>query len=304
MSTSLKFTLPGRRLGRAVAHRWPALLGAAVVTAAVPIAALAADFNGLTTFTNTSGTAVKVTSGYSSAIVADGQLGITAIGEIHGVQASGDFTGVSGKSTGAAGTGVYGEANESENSRGVQGRSYTGTGVEAHGLKYGLKADANDVYGVGVQASGTLIGVQASGKTDAVTAVGDKKGVYAHSTNGLAVDASSVNGDGLTAEGNRTAGSWKHGVLALGDEAVVARGTTMGVDATANGTAVAGVSNNEVGGYFAGKEAPIRLAAASTAGAPTIGPHHRGELYVDSNGLLYYCTADGTPGTWKKVHLD
>ena len=27
----------------------------------------------------------------------------------------------------------------------------------------------------------------------------------------------------------------------------------------------------------------------------------KGELYVDSNGRLYYCLANGTPGTWVKM---
>jgi len=118
---------------------------------------------------------------------------------------------------------------------------------------------------------------------------------------GVAVKATSTHGNAIVAQADSKAGTWTSGILAIGDEGVVARGTTIGVDASANGTAAAGVSNSEVGGYFAGKEAPIRLAAATTSGAPTSGLHHKGEFYVDSNGLLFYCTADGTPGTWHQV---
>jgi hypothetical protein len=40
---------------------------------------------------------------------------------------------------------------------------------------------------------------------------------------------------------------------------------------------------------------------ATTSGAPSSGLHHRGQLYVDTNGLLFYCAADGTPGTWHQL---
>jgi len=37
-------------------------------------------------------------------------------------------------------------------------------------------------------------------------------------------------------------------------------------------------------GLFGGEEAPIRMFAASTPGAPKTGLHHRGELYVIAPG--------------------
>jgi hypothetical protein len=61
-----------------------------------------------------------------------------------------------------------------------------------------------------------------------------------------------------------------------------------------------------IGAELSGTSAPLRLDPASTPGAPTSGSHKRGELYVDSNGDLFYCKADGaagTPGTWLKVVL-
>jgi len=121
------------------------------------------------------------------------------------------------------------------------------------------------------------------------------------SAQGVAVKATSVSGSAVFAQGNLTAGSFGAGVLAQGDEAVIARGVSRGVEASAKGDAVSAISDNGVGGFFAGKEAPIRMGAASTPGAPTTGVHHRGELYVDSNGLLFYCTADGTPGSWHQI---
>jgi hypothetical protein len=59
----------------------------------------------------------------------------------------------------------------------------------------------------------------------------------------------------------------------------------------------------ELGGSFQGTIAPLRLVPSTTAGKPTTGKHFVGELYVDQPGVLYYCTASGTPGTWEQVQL-
>jgi hypothetical protein len=37
--------------------------------------------------------------------------------------------------------------------------------------------------------------------------------------------------------------------------------------------------------------------------APTTGTHTVGDLFVDQGSALYFCTASGTPGTWKQVSL-
>jgi hypothetical protein len=49
------------------------------------------------------------------------------------------------------------------------------------------------------------------------------------------------------------------------------------------------------------------LTLSNTAGSPTTGHHVMGELYLDNQGVLYFCVADGTTanpaGTWKQVQL-
>jgi hypothetical protein len=163
--------------------------------------------------------------------------------------------------------------------------------------------------GIGITGGGGTIGVAGVVSNNGVGVQGISQSgtaVEAKTNFGTALTATSTGasggeGNAVVAQANQTAGTFAAGVQASGDEAVVARGTTLGIDASARGTAVAGVSDNDVGGFFGGKEAPIRMAAASTPGAPTSGAHHRGELYVDSHGLLFYCTADGTPGTWHQV---
>ena len=43
---------------------------------------------------------------------------------------------------------------------------------------------------------------------------------------------------------------------------------------------------------------PITLAGGTSSGAPTTGTHAQGEIVFDNSGMLWYCTASGTPGTW------
>jgi len=45
----------------------------------------------------------------------------------------------------------------------------------------------------------------------------------------------------------------------------------------------------------------LRLRPRSTSGAPTSGTWSKGTMIVDADGVLWICTADGTPGTWQKV---
>jgi hypothetical protein len=66
-------------------------------------------------------------------------------------------------------------------------------------------------------------------------------------------------------------------------------------------TGVTGNSTTGVGAVLTGGLAPLRLTPSGAKGAPGAGAHAAGELYVDSNGDLFYCTAAGTPGTWLKL---
>jgi hypothetical protein len=199
----------------------------------------------------------------------------------------------------------------------IQADNYTGLGaaVEANGGNdavvahasqgHALRANSDSdtaIYSVGKNTGADLEGQNGYG----VSGRGTTQGVIGQGPTGVEGDSTTSGGSGVTGHGNTPAGTFGTGVIAQGDEGVVARGTTIGVDASANGTAVAGISNNEYGGFFGGKQAPIRLVPASTAGAPTTGTHRKGELYIDNQGSLFLCTADslnGNAGTWKKVVL-
>jgi hypothetical protein len=290
-------------LPRAIARRWPALAVASVAVAlplgvafansveAGPtrflsggndIAVVAAGFTNVGLFASSlQNTALQAVSQGQSQLALDAEGGAT------GIHAHGSATGV--------------EADGSD--RGLKATSDQHVAVEGAGTTIGVLGNATQ--GIGVDGFGTQAGVSGgSSSGPGVTGTSSTgPGVLAQSTSGPGVQAQSTSGNAVLAQANTQAGTFAAGVQASGDEAVVARGNTVGLDAFANGTGVAGFSNNEVGGDFAGKEAPIRLRAATTVGAPTSGLHHSGELYVDKNGDLFYCKADGTPGTWKKVVL-
>jgi hypothetical protein len=60
-------------------------------------------------------------------------------------------------------------------------------------------------------------------------------------------------------------------------------------------------SNVAVGGYFTSGRAHLNFQPALSAGPPTTGVHHQGDLLVDSNATIWVCAAAGTPGRWVPV---
>lgn len=59
--------------------------------------------------------------------------------------------------------------------------------------------------------------------------------------------------------------------------------------ATTPGLAVTGLT---------GSVAASRYVGATVSGAPTTGPHLVGDFVIDQAGIVWICTAAGTPGTW------
>jgi hypothetical protein len=68
-----------------------------------------------------------------------------------------------------------------------------------------------------------------------------------------------------------------------------------------NGPGIEVQSTSGYGVQAQGGSAPLYLVPAGTPGAPTTGGHTVGEVYVDSLGVVYVCTAFGFPGTWVPV---
>jgi hypothetical protein len=129
-------------------------------------------------------------------------------------------------------------------------------------------------------------GTSSIGSTDVFT-VYDSPGPLNTSSYPAAIAGWAVNGPAEVANGVYGFSAVNSGFGSIG----VASGdsTTHGVFAS---------STEGYGLVAIGGLAPIRIRPAAASGAPTSGTHALGELFVDTNGVLYRCVAAGTPGTW------
>jgi hypothetical protein len=215
------------------------------------------------------------------------------IGTITSASPGGFSAGVRGVNNGTGGNGIGVYGSQAGGGWGVYGTSVSGIGGNFSGGS-GTGVSANGA--TGVAASGTTTGVRASS--------GSGTAVSATSTSGTAVSGVSTSGTGVLGQSNgdgdgivgfSNTGNGFHGHSTSGH----------GVFASSlgSGAGIRATSTSGYGAELSGGLAPIRLDPASTAGAPSGGSHHQGELFVDKNGVLYFCTVSGTPGTWKKVTL-
>lgn len=191
-----------------------------------------------------------------------------------------------------------------------------GDGVLGEGLN-GVHGRSRSPTDSGVWGENTNAGFGVSGSTGGVSGSrGVVAGVWgSNSATGAGVRGSCSRGTGVLGEGST-------GILGQGPIGVKGvsgqKGTwvpspgvfgqhtdgDVGVWGFAAGAGSVGVlGSGDYGAVFGGKQAPMQLIPAQTAGFPTSGKHNAGELYVDSNGVLFYCQSAGTPGTWKRVQL-
>jgi hypothetical protein len=177
---------------------------------------------------------------------------------------TGTFTGEGGQRAAIIG--------ESSDQTGVYGLSKYLPGV------HGYSTTGVGVYGHSGQATGVL------GTTESWY------GVRGSATTGIGVLANSGSGTGLSAVSSSGVALKASG----GSTGIDADGVTVGVDATAT---------TGYGVQAAGGKAALRLVPGTKPGAPTTGDHLAGEFHVDRQGVLFFCTKAGRPGTWKKVTL-
>jgi hypothetical protein len=159
----------------------------------------------------------------------------------------------------------------------------------------GILGVSDDDAGV-AGASGDTGGVGVSG-----FAWGPGSGVDGLSRDGDGVSGKSVNSDGVT--GSSASGNAVSGIsYAIGRIGV--RGANIGGGIGVSGFGGIGVSGNgNYGGLFEGALEPLWLIPSLSRGPPTDDNHNMGEFFVGNQGVLYFCTQDGTPGTWKTVQL-
>lgn len=167
--------------------------------------------------------------------------------------------------------GVYGFAGQN-NGNGVVGRH---GGVSAGS---GAGVLAISVNGAAIRAEGATAGAILTSSGTGSAAV--------QATGGLT---------GVSGVGNLTAGSNGTGVIGLGETGVSGWGGTDG-----NGYGLAAL--------FSGRASLFLRTTNSLFGTLLKSPpptrtnqHLAGEIETDSNGDVWYCAADGTPGTWRKL---
>jgi hypothetical protein len=145
--------------------------------------------------------------------------------------------------------------------------------------------------------------------------VGTGVGVRGLSTRGAGVLGEASDAEGAGVQGSH--GDTGVGVLGKGNPGVVGScrtpppssprtriQPTPGELAGVRGESVAGpgvFGEGHIGGQFTGTAAQLSLVPGPSAGKPTSGVHHMGEIYLDSAASLFICIAGGTPGTWVKV---
>jgi hypothetical protein len=168
---------------------------------------------------------------------------------------------------------------------GVHGQSQSGDGVLGNG-KVGVHGIGDTGHGVLGEGNGIdeTAGVRGTGRTGVwgSTGVTGYSGVYGQHTGSF--------GYGLVGDGRGSSGA---GVLGRNNNSSGVRGEGV------NG--VHGKATSGYGGLFEGGKAQLKMVPKGSVGKPTSGAHTKGEVYMDSAGALFVCTAGGTPGTWRKV---
>jgi hypothetical protein len=104
-------------------------------------------------------------------------------------------------------------------------------------------------------------------------------------------------GLGTAATISSTAGGDLSGTLPSPTVATVLGGSTPEI--TTHKNSANGYAGLNSSGLLASSQLPLTVVTTTTsAGAPTTGTWTTGESIVDSNGIVWYCSAGGTPGTW------
>jgi hypothetical protein len=109
-------------------------------------------------------------------------------------------------------------------------------------------------------------------------------------------------GYGILGEGGAGSSGGGAGVVGFGGPGAIGgdfSGDPSNVNAAAGAHGVRGSGNAlGVGGVFGGGRAPLSLGKGGAAGPPATGAHVSGDVWVDSNSVIWMCTVSGTPGTF------
>jgi hypothetical protein len=195
----------------------------------------------------------------------------------------------------------------------------TATGVAVVAGATPAAAANGDALVVGQQKTGTattsLTSTIAGGAAFIVEnpSTESSSGFYARNGASSGIAASgAVIGDSAARPGVSGSSSTSTGVRGVSAAVSMTQAGVVGF-ATAGGIGVLGTSTTGIGvlaqsssgtaAQISGGRADIYFSRANFRGLPTEDAyaHRFGELVRDSDGTLWYCTANGTPGTWRKV---
>jgi hypothetical protein len=167
--------------------------------------------------------------------------------------------------------GIYGTSQNNHAIRGEIGSTSTFTAVTGSASH----KDSRSIQGVNVEGTG-VFGTSTGGK-GVVGASQTSNGVDGQSVKAAGVSGSSLEGAGVIGKSTNSDGIRANS------------GNDNGLSST----------GGRYGASLGGKLAPLFLQPAITQGAPTTGEHRQGEFFVDKDGKLFFCVANGTPGTWR-----
>ena len=138
-------------------------------------------------------------------------------------------------------------------------------------------------------------------------------GIYARNGASSGIAASgAVIGDSAARPGVSGGSSTSTGVRGVSASVSLSQAGVLGL-ATAGGIGVLGSSTTGIGvlaqsssataAQISGGRVDVYFSRATFRGLPTEDAyaHRVGELVRDTDGTLWYCTGNGTPGTWRKV---
>jgi hypothetical protein len=246
---------------------------------------------------------------------------------VFGANALGGY-GVIGKTSSNERTGVWGDNNRkgfgvkgsSRDGPGIGGTSINNDGVVGESKtpgRSGVWGNNTAPDGFGVSGSSVAgVGVQGISRKTEISFVDDsddgvrgetsnkgKSGVWGNNTGeGFGVSGSSVSGPGI--DGRSISGPGVNASSNKGNGVTGFSTNRFGVvGSSKNESGIYGHSTTNYGGTFEGEKAQVRLVPNRVKGPPDTGEHRAGELFVDSEVDLYFCTQSGTPGTWKRVQL-
>jgi len=148
-----------------------------------------------------------------------------------------------------------------------------------------------------LRTAGLVAGAAAAGRlVGADTAAAADGGSFTLGQANAATSKTSLTTSGVVTGGDDPAALSVKGSQA--DYGISGSGASYGVV----GSGIAGVLGlGTVGGVFSGTVSAVNLDPRDDPGPPTSGQALKGDLVVDSTGVLWLCVAEGNPGTWIRV---